>query len=146
MSLPFQRRWFHLIWSSYEKVIAFQDLQFFMLRKFRLFFRKFRASEVPVEVPMQVPLSIFALGCFHFISGTLVGSWPGSSGCAELPPRMAELPTLRENWPTGSFPVFHGAELPPGFAELPTLRLNWPTGRFLTFLLKGSSSPKQRNS
>ena len=27
LSLPFQRNWIHLIWSSYEKVIAFQVLQ-----------------------------------------------------------------------------------------------------------------------
>ena len=28
LSLPFQRNWIHLFWSSYEKVIAFQVLQF----------------------------------------------------------------------------------------------------------------------
>ena len=59
----------------------------------------------------------------------------------ELPPGMAELPTLRKNWPTGRFLTY--PEVPGEVPELPTLRKNWPTGRFLTYLLKGSSSPRR---
>ena len=103
LSLPFQQNWIHLFWSSNEKVIAFQVFLFFMVRKFRSFSRKFRVSEVPGEVPMQVPLSIVALGCFHFISGSSFGSWLGSSGGAELPLFVSEVPALRKNWPTGRF-------------------------------------------